>query len=124
MTMRPPNGRRFARARGLVAVACCAAALLGVRGAAWAGPYIWDQDGDGIDDRMETVNLLGYRFAFVGGDTLQHERIDVSRAGGVLTFGMYVLFDHDPTATDLAALNTLGIPVHARLRALFAVHGT
>src|SRR5713101_7197572 len=27
-------------------------------------PIIWDDDQDGIDDRMETVNVFGYRFSF------------------------------------------------------------
>jgi len=124
MNLRPPSRRLFARVRGLVVLACCALALLAARGSAWAGPYLWDQDQDGIDDRMETVNLLGYQFAFVGGDTLQHERIDVSRAGGGLAFGIYVRYGHDPTTSDLLALSSLGIPIHARLRAIAAVHAT
>ena len=42
-----------------------------------AGPYIWDQDEDGLDDRMETVNLLGYSYSFAGNDTLQQQRFEV-----------------------------------------------
>src|SRR5262245_43024868 len=46
---------------------------------ALAEPFIWDDDGDGLDDRMESVQLLGYRFSFVDADTTQQQRISVSR---------------------------------------------
>src|SRR3989442_13059464 len=39
-----------------------------------ASPFIWDQDGDKVDDRIETVHLLGYALAFERGDTLLRKR--------------------------------------------------
>src|SRR5580765_6045436 len=45
--------------------------------AAVAAPFIWDQDQNHLDDRIETVHALGYSFAFELNDTLQHKRIDV-----------------------------------------------
>lgn len=89
-----------------------------------AGPYIWDQDEDGLDDRMETVQLLGYEFSFAGNDTLQRQRFEVTRSGGGLVFGMYVVYLAPPQATDLAALTLLGLPVHHRLSAVPAVRST
>src|SRR5882724_4153080 len=66
----PPPGR-MARPRLAVVVAVCASllALTAAAPRAHAGqPFIWDDDGDGLDDRMETVRLLGYQFSFEGAD--------------------------------------------------------
>jgi hypothetical protein len=89
-----------------------------------AGPYIWDQDEDGLDDRMETVHLLGYEFSFADNDTLQPQRFEVTRVGGGLVFGLYVVYLAAPTATDLAALTLLGLPVHHRLASVPVVRST
>src|SRR4029453_13648411 len=87
-----------------------------------AGPYIWDQDGDHVDDRMESVNLLGYSFSFVNGDTLDRQRIPVSRVlGGGLLYGAYVIYDPPVTSTDLFHLTLLGLPVLHRIEAVPAV---
>ncbi|MEP7027413.1 MAG: S8 family serine peptidase [Candidatus Eisenbacteria bacterium] len=91
---------------------------------AHAGPYVWDQDEDGLDDRMETVNLLGYRFAFTNADTLGRQRFEVSQQAGGLVYGVYVVFDHPPTATDLTALAAIGMPVLHRLDSVPAVRST
>ena len=99
-----------------------AGAVLGMP--ATAGPYIWDQDEDGLDDRMESVNLLGYSYSFAGGDTLEAQRFQVSRSGGDLVFGLYVVYLSPPTTTDLAALSALGLPVHHRLASVPAVRST
>lgn len=85
-----------------------------------ASPYIWDQDGDHIDDRIGTVNALGYQFSFVGADTLAQQRILVSRANGGLAYGVYVVYDHTPTDSDFSALTLLGMPVLHRLEAVAA----
>jgi hypothetical protein len=118
----PPPAPLLRRAGASLAVAAATLAL--ACSLAGAGPYIWDQDGDGIDDRMETVNLLGYRYSFVGADTLQQQRIEVAPGPTGLLYGIYVVYDHEPTAADLFALNGLGITVHAHLLAVPAVHGT
>ncbi|TMQ69527.1 MAG: hypothetical protein E6K80_11380, partial [Candidatus Eisenbacteria bacterium] len=90
---------------------------------AWAGPYIWDQDGDHVDDRMETVHLFGYALAFENGDTLARQRIDVTRVPTGLAYGVYVIYDHVPTSSDLASLTLLGMPVLHRIESLPAVRG-
>ncbi|TMQ53952.1 MAG: hypothetical protein E6K73_00655 [Candidatus Eisenbacteria bacterium] len=91
---------------------------------AWAGPFIWDEDTDHIDDRMESVNLLGYRFAFQEGDTLARKRIDVSHSEAGLVFSVYVVYDHVPTPSDLTQLSLLGMPVLFRYEGVPAVRSS
>lgn len=86
-----------------------------------AGPFIWDQDGDHVDDRMETVQLLGYAFSFENADTLARQRFEVSRVPGGLAFGVYVVYLEPPTASDLASLTLLGMPVLHRIEAVPAL---
>src|SRR5215471_5821253 len=120
----PPMSRLVSRWRSL-----CAHAFAARRGrvAAWlavllvgsaslvidasAAPFIWDQDGNKIDDRIETVNLLGYSFSFEQADTLLRQRIVVTPAVGGLVYGVYVDYLQPPTNADLTALATLGMPV-------------
>lgn len=121
-----PRGRGL-RLPGFAVAGVLAALFLAGAGAgsiAHAGPYVWDQDEDGLDDRMETVQLLGYRFAFEYGDTLQRERIDAENTASGVLFSVYVVYDHPPTASDLAALTLLGVPVHDVLTAVPAVRST
>jgi subtilisin family serine protease len=79
--------------------------------AAHAGPYIWDQDDNALDDRIESVQLLGYRFSFENGDTLLRQRFEVTRVLGSLAYGVYVVYDHDPTQQDIDSLGLIGMPV-------------
>src|SRR5262245_16611962 len=102
--------QRCARTAALRALACVAAALL-VSSAAGAAPFIWDQDDDHIDDRVESVNLLGYSLAFEQGDTLLRKRIDVTRIPGGLAYGVYVTYQQTPTNSDILALAAVGMPV-------------
>jgi subtilisin family serine protease len=90
----------------LLAVAC-----LVVPRHAGAAPFIWDQDDNKIDDRVESVNVFGYHVAFEQGDTLLRQLIDVGRIPGGLLFGVYVNFQQAPTSTDLLALAAIGMPV-------------
>ena len=69
---------------------------------ATATPYIWDQDEDRIDDRMESVQLLGYAFSFEDADTTARQRFFVTRVAGDLAYGMYVVYAAPPTTTDAA----------------------
>jgi len=89
--------------------------------AAVAAPFIWDQDQNHLDDRIETVHALGYSFAFELNDTLQHKRIDVANLPGGLVFGVYVEFLQTPTPTNLLALAALGMPVLHRFEEIPAV---
>ncbi|HTM57315.1 MAG TPA: S8 family peptidase [Candidatus Udaeobacter sp.] len=104
---------RLARSRAALVLALFALLALGsplVPREAEAAPFIWDQDKDGIDDRIENVHLLGYTFSFENQDTLARQRIEVVRSAGNLLFGVYVVFDHPPTTADLSALTLLGVP--------------
>jgi subtilisin family serine protease len=89
--------------------------------AALGAPFIWDQDDDSIDDRIETVNLYGYSFSFEDADTLAPQRFEVVRQAGGLYFGAYVVFDHMPTDSDLLLLTSLGMPVLHRYENVPAV---
>ena len=108
------------RARGAPALvlACALASLLLPARAFAAQPFIWDQDTNGIDDRIERVNLLGYSASFELGDTTLRQRIEVIRAGPDLLYGVYVCWTHTPTATDLNSLTLLGMPVLTRIEAV------
>ena len=108
---------RCVRTVALGALACVAAMLL-VSSAAGAAPFIWDQDEDRIDDRVETVNVLGFTLAFEQGDTLLRKRIDVTRVPGGLDYGVYVTFLEPPTDSDILALTALGMPVLHRYQEL------
>jgi len=99
MTFRAP----FLRLRG-AATALAVVALAFACARASAGPYVWDQDEDGLDDRMETVQLLGYRFAFVNADTLAPLRFQVTQTLSGLVYTTYVVYDHQPTDADLTTL--------------------
>src|SRR6185369_7194137 len=86
--MRPlpkPATRSAARRRSHVlhtfaGVVLALALALAVRPARAAQPFIWDQDTNGIDDRIESVHLLGYSASFELGDTTLPQRILVLRA--------------------------------------------
>jgi len=108
---------RGAAARRLAVVAAFACAL-GAGPARATQPFIWDQDTNGIDDRIESVHLLGWAASFELGDTTLRQRIQVLRSGSDLLFGVYVLWDHTPTAADLSSLTLLGMPVLARIEAI------
>src|SRR5438105_1805641 len=100
----PKSGRAgSARARLLGALGCAWWALMLVWAPiAHAGPFIWDEDDDRIDDRIESVNLLGYRFAFENADSLARERIQVVENEGQVLYSIYVVFDHTPQPADFA----------------------
>ena len=124
---RAPSSVDGAKGWSLPSIGGLALLLLALSGAvspARCGPYVWDQDEDGLDDRMETVQLLGYRFAFENGDTLARARFEVAQTLGGVVFTVYVVYDHPPTATDLAALTASGAPVLHRLEAVPAVRST
>lgn len=119
---RPPQplARVRARARALLlrASVACIALMLDGGVARAAQPFIWDQDTNGIDDRIESVHLLGYSASFEFSDTTLHQRIRVSRSGADLLYSVYVRWTHEPSAAELASLTSLGMPVLARIHAV------
>lgn len=112
--------RRRVRAAAGIAMLLLSVALLSSRDAG-AAPFIWDQDQDQVDDRIETVHADGYALAFEQGDTLLRKRIDVSIAPAGLIFGVYVEFQGTPTPDDLLSLTLQGMPVLHRYEAMPAV---
>jgi subtilisin family serine protease len=113
--------RAALRARTRLAV-CLLVGLLATPGASHAGqPYIWDQDDDHIDDRIETVHLLGYTYSFENADTLSRQRFEVERIAGLLAYGAYVVYDHPVTPADESALATIGLPVLHRIEEVPAI---
>lgn len=108
------HARSIAFAVGLVVLG--GASLASAAG----GPFIWDQDENRIDDRVEQVHLLGYSFSFVDADTTQPQRIEVLAVPGLL-YGVYVRYDHTPTTADIASLTLLGMPVLHRIAAVPAL---
>lgn len=83
------------------------AGLLGALGAllfwtATASAWV-DANQNGIDDPIETVNTNGLTAAYENGDLNQRMLIAVF-PGAELQYGIYVGYDHHPTAVDEAAL--------------------
>ncbi len=105
-----PAARRRACAAALIVLLFLAVAPPWARNAA-AAPFIWDQDDNKIDDRIESVHLLGYDLAFEQADTLLRKRFEVTALAGGLVYGVYVDYEQAPTAADLTALQALGMPV-------------
>jgi len=125
--MKPPRGFR-ARPRGVRAAVRATRrapwlllACLALPAPAHAAPFIWDDDENGIDDRIETVHLLGYEFSFENADPLLRQRIEVLDAPPGLLYGVYVVYDHPPVQADLDTLTLLGMPVLYRFEAIPAV---
>ncbi len=116
---RDAPARRAPRRRWLLLAAAAVFAVPVARAA--TGPVVWDEDGDGLDDRIGVVQVLGFRYSFENADTLARQRFEVTRSGGDLVFGLYVRYAQAPTDSDLAQLALLGIPVRHRLTALPAL---
>ena len=84
-------------------------------GSALAG-WMWDTNGDRIDDRMAAVEQNGLTAAHVGGSLAGKLRFAVLTPGAPFTYGVYIAYDHAPTDADAAALTALGVPVQVRYR--------
>src|SRR5262245_36579268 len=98
-----------------------AAALLIPSVGSASSPYIWDQDTDRIDDRIESVNLLGFQYSFENAVSLLRQRFELVRIAGALVYSVYVVYKQPPTTTDLTTLTLRGMPVLARYDAVPAV---
>ena len=119
-------GSRGVHPRTLVTVMPClglliALLLLPTAAARASSPYIWDDNEDGMDDRMESVHALGFAFAFENADTLARQRIEVRRTPANLVYGAYVIFGQAPTPSNLASLQALGLPILFRYESVPAV---
>src|SRR5438132_11113927 len=114
-------GQLMHRALGSTLIATALAA--GSARAAW----MWDQDQNKIDDRIQAVEIQGVNAAHVGGLITGRLMFAVFDQAAPIEYGVYVGYDHHPTDADAAALTSLGVPVHQyhfidyiRTRASFA----
>jgi hypothetical protein len=72
--------------------------------------WIWDKDANRIDDRLETAHSEGIAAAFENRDPVNGRMIfAVASEAGLLRYGVYVGYVHQPTAGDLAALRSSGV---------------
>jgi subtilisin family serine protease len=76
--------------------------------------WLWDQNGNKLDDRMEAVETQGPLAARVGGVASGKLRFALLSASAPFTYGVYVGYDHHPTDADAAALAATGAPVQVR----------
>jgi subtilisin family serine protease len=88
---------------------------------------MWDQDTDGIDDRLTDTAVNGILNAYEDNDPDGRLRFEVELVGSILQCGGYVLYDHSPTPADSVNLTLLGAEVvtrfttvpYIRIRALY-----
>src|SRR5262249_43272019 len=109
-------------APGTIVLACALACVLAPARSFAAQPFIWDQDTNGIDDRIETVHLNGWSASFELGDTTLRQRIEVIRGGPELLYSVYVRWKHTPTTADLQTLPLPAMPTPSRTGAVPATH--
>ena len=96
-------------------------------GAALATPWVWDQDQNGIDDRLSTVAQLGIIWAYENLDPDGRLRFEVDLVDSILQYGAYVRYTSTPTSADSIEAALLGAQVvtvfksvpYMRIRALF-----
>jgi len=97
----------------LRALGLCALSLLSIPQFA-AAAWLYDQDQNRIDDRMQAVEAQGPLAARVGGIASGKLRFALLNAAAPFAYGVYVGYDHHPTAADAAALAATGAPVQVR----------
>jgi hypothetical protein len=100
------------RAMGLAAAA--AISIASPSHATW----LWDQNGDRIDDRIAAVETAGPAAAHVDGILSGRLRFALLQTTAPFVYGVYVGFDHHPTDADADALAGLGAPVQVRYRSI------
>ncbi|MEP7027412.1 MAG: S8 family serine peptidase, partial [Candidatus Eisenbacteria bacterium] len=79
-----------------------------------AAAWMWDQNANRIDDRLEAVETQGPLAARVAGATTGRLRFALMSAAAPFRYGVYVGYDHHPGAADAAALAATGAPVQVR----------
>lgn len=102
--------RMWTRVLGLAA--SYAALAVSPAGAGW----LWDQDQDKIDDRIQAVEAQGPVAAHAGNVLSGRLRFALLETTAPYVYGVYVGYDHHPTDADVAALQALGVPVQVRYR--------
>lgn len=81
-----------------------------ISGALAADGWLWDRDGDRIDDRIEAVEQNGIAAAYENLDPASGRlRFAVGTIDGATRFGVYVGYDHEPTQADLDRLAASGV---------------
>ena len=114
----------LSRRQGSFALAGALVASLAFASASFA--YL-DHNQNRIDDQIEVVHANGWGAAFENGDPTQRMTIGVFNTAPI-EYGVYVGYDHHPTAADEAALAATGVTTlktyryidYTRSRATFA----
>jgi hypothetical protein len=101
---------RHALLRALGLCALLTTAFATQASAAW----LWDQNSNKIDDRMEAVEAQGPLAARVGNVASGKLRFALLNTSAPFAYGVYVGYDHHPTDADAAALAQTGAPVQVR----------
>jgi subtilisin family serine protease len=109
---------RFPRPGALLLAGLVTLAGLGGIAAGADAAWMWDQDADRIDDRIEQVEAGGPLAARVGGVAGGRLRFALLDATAPFEYGVYIGYDHHPTDADAAALAALGVPVQVRYRSI------
>jgi hypothetical protein len=78
---------------------------------------MWDQDEDGLDDRLTDAFINGIGVVYENGDPEGRLRFEVALLDTVLQYGGYVRFDHTPTPFDSLMMVALGAQVVTRYSA-------
>ncbi|MFQ3234844.1 MAG: subtilisin family serine protease [Paraglaciecola sp.] len=73
--------------------------------------WMWDQDANGIDDRIEAVNNFGLKEAYENNDVINGRLHFAVFDGEVPQFGVYVGFKNSPTEVELDQLRQSGVNV-------------
>lgn len=94
----------------LRAIGCCGLVAL-----LWSAParaaWMWDTNQNKIDDRIEAVQTSGILANHVGGTLAGKEFVAVFGTQAPFGYGVYVGYDHHPTASDSAALRSIGLTI-------------
>ncbi len=75
---------------------------------ALAATWMWDQNQNRIDDRIEAVQTGGLPAAHLHQNLNDRQILFVYPVTGGVEYGVYVAYDHHPTAADVAALTATG----------------
>ncbi|HEX7877822.1 MAG TPA: hypothetical protein VF720_00330, partial [Candidatus Eisenbacteria bacterium] len=60
-------------------------------------PWMWDQDENGLDDRLTSAFINGISAVYENGDPDGRLRFEVTFVDTLLQYGGYVRFNHTPT---------------------------